>query len=416
MTNYKIAKMRQNCFWLLLVFMTVTATAQQSSIDFYGFVRNDAYVDTYKGVNAVKDMFYLFPNYAGVDGNGKDFNEVTSANLLSIGTRMGLNVGGPEVFGAKTSAKLEFDFIGKPTFSVFRMRHAYVVLKWENSDLLIGQSWHPLFGGGAYPRIVNFNTGAPFQPFNRSPQTRFNYHLKNVTLSATASYDLQFLSKGPEGSSDQYKRDGVVPDLTLNIAYKSDNFNLGAASSFRTIKPRTKTFNDLYVSEDFSTAFTHTVFCKVTTGDLMVTAKTTLSQNGSHLLMLGGYGVSRRDSTTGREEYTNYNTLASFVNVVYGKATKVGLFAGYSKNLGTSDALFKTNGDVITWGLGQSIQEMYRTSVFATKKVNNFQLGVSYEITTANFGVGSINFEDGLYSEIHEVTNHRGVISVVYFF
>lgn len=400
----------------MLLCFCVTAAAQQSALTFYGFVRNDAFVDTYKGVNAAKDMFYIFPHYKGVDDNGKDLNEVASANMLAIASRLGLSVKGPDIFGAKSSAKLEFDFNGKPNQSVFRIRHAYALLKWANSDLLMGQTWHPLFGGGSYPRIVNYNTGSPFQPFNRSPQTRFNYHLSGITLSATASYDLQYMSKGPDGSSDQYKRNGVVPDLTLNMEYKSDRLTLGAASGYRIIKPRTVTFDHKYVSEDFSSSFTHTAYCKLNTSNLMVTAKSTLSQNGTHLLMLGGYGVSSRNEATGEEEYTNYNTLASFINIVYGKATKIGVFGGYTTNIGTSDALYDDGNNGIIWGLGNTIQDMYRGSVFATKKVESFQLGLSYELTSANFGVGDFSYDNGLYDVTYEVVNHRVVVSMVYFF
>lgn len=408
--------MKIRLFWLLLISSVLTTVAQEKSLKFYGFIRNEAYVNTYKGVNAIKDMFYIYPNYIGTDANGKDFNEVTSTNMLAVASRLGLNVNGPEILGAKTSAKMEFDFAGKPNRTVFRIRHAFAKLQWEKSDLIMGQTWHPLFCVTSYPRIVSYNTGSPFQPFNRSPLTRFNYHMSDLTLSATASFDLQFLSNGPAGKTDQYKRDGVIPDLTFNAEYKSKYVTVGAGSSYRILKPRTVTFDDKYVSEDYSTGLTHTIYGKVSVGDLNITAKSTLVQNGTHLLMLGGYGVAKRNATTGEEEYTNYNNLASLINIVYGTDTKVGCFGGYSKNLGTSEALYNDNGSAIIWGFGDKIQDLYRASVFASKKIDNLKLGIAYELTSANFGTDGFSFEDGLYDTTHKATNHGFVLSMVYLF
>ena len=53
-------------------------------------------------------------------------------------------------------------------------RQAYVNLDWGKSAVLVGQTWHPLFGDVS-PQMLNLSTGAPFQPFNRSPQIRYRY-------------------------------------------------------------------------------------------------------------------------------------------------------------------------------------------------------------------------------------------------
>lgn len=64
----------------------------------------------------------------------------------------------------KTSAKVEADFRGSGTsYSTVRIRHAYFNLAWNGSALLVGQTWHPLYGDVA-PDILNLNMGAPYQP------------------------------------------------------------------------------------------------------------------------------------------------------------------------------------------------------------------------------------------------------------
>ena len=62
--------MRFNISVLALLLPLVTLAQEpkkESPLSFYGFVRNDFYLDTYKGVNAFHDLFYLYPNYIGVD-------------------------------------------------------------------------------------------------------------------------------------------------------------------------------------------------------------------------------------------------------------------------------------------------------------------------------------------------------------
>lgn len=181
-------------------------------LNFYGFVRTDFYLDTYKGNDVAYDNFYLVPYYTGVDANGKDLNKQTSANLTALASRLGLKVQGPELLGAKTSAVFEFDFGGitKTEPTLFRIRHANVVFDWEKSKLLVGQTWHPLFSGGVFPAVGAFNTGAPFQAFNRSPQIRYDYKLGKVSLGAAAVYESQYTSKAFETGAYSTDRKSVV--------------------------------------------------------------------------------------------------------------------------------------------------------------------------------------------------------------
>ena len=94
--------------------------------------------------------------------------------MLSVQTRLVGKITGPDAFGAKTSGYIEAEFFGTSDADVngFRLRHAYVKLNWTTTELLIGQFWHPMFITESFPEVVSFNTGAPFQPFNRSPQIR----------------------------------------------------------------------------------------------------------------------------------------------------------------------------------------------------------------------------------------------------
>lgn len=413
---------------LAATLLLANAYAQTSLNDFklnaYGFVRTDFYLDTYKGNDIAFDNFYLVPLYTGVDANGKDLNEETSANLTALVSRLGLKVQGPEMLGAQTSAVIEVDFGGitKNEPTLFRIRHAYVQFDWEKSKLLVGQGWHPLFNGGVFPAVGAFNTGAPFQAFNRSPQIRYDYKFGKVTLGAAAVYESQYTSKafetGSYSTGNQAQRNGVLPEMNLVLEFKSKDWTLGAGGELKRIKPRLTTTGTAgtYQADEYLNSFASEAYVKYQHEKLVVTAKTYYGQNMTHLCILGGYAVKTKDAETGAETYTNYNTSTSLLNIVYGKKWQVGLFAGYGKNLGTSDAVYNNNGSALTAGLLPNVQDYARVAPHVAFNVMKLRLVAEYEMTTANYGTGSFDFNDGTYGDTHRATNNRMSLSMVYAF
>ncbi len=388
-------------------------TKKVNPLSFYGFVRNDFYLDTYKGLNAFQDVFYIYPNYVGADATGKDINQQTTANLLSIVTRLGVNIAGPEIFGAKTTGCIEVDFAGKPEIFLIRLRKAYTQFNWEKSQLLVGQTWHPFWGGSAFPQVVSLSTGSPFRPFNRSPQIRYDYKLGGLTLSATALYQQQYLSSGPLGSSNTYKRDAVLPEATLTFEYLKKGFNIGGGIDYNSIKPRVSTTGSdskSYVSDEILHSFSYMAYGKYANKKLMMLLQGYYGQNMSHMTMLGGYGIAGFNPATGNERYTNYNGVYSLFNLTYGTKWRPGIFVGYLKNLGTCSPLYKfvSGGkeSATTYGLATNIQDMFRVSPSITYAVPKFSLALEYELTSATFGSGQFDYTDGLYSDAQRAINN----------
>ena len=172
---------------------------------FYGQVRGDLFYNSRANEETVDGLFYLFPKDHQYDADGKDLNATPNGSFYLLYSRLGVDVTGPNIGKAKTSAKLETDFRGSGSnWSILRIRHAYVNLDWGTSAVLVGQTWHPLFGDVS-PQMLNLCTGAPFQPFNRSPQIRYRYtSSKGLQLTAAAIWQLQYLSAGPNGKSEEY--------------------------------------------------------------------------------------------------------------------------------------------------------------------------------------------------------------------
>jgi len=408
------------CLLFLLPLVAISQEVKKENpVSFYGFVRSDFYLDTYKGLNAFQDVFYLFPNYIGTDANGKDINEQTTANLVSVVTRGGVSINGPEIFGAKTTGCIEVDFAGKPEIFLIRLRKAYTLFTWTKTKLLVGQTWHPFFSGDAFPRIGALNTGTPFQPFNRSPQVRFDYKAGSFTLSATGLYQQQYLSVGPIGSSNTYKRDAVIPETVFSFEYNKKAWTLGAGIDFNRIKPRVSTTGSdakIYVTDECLNSTSLMGYGRYTSGKLMMLLKGYYGQNMAHLTMIGGYGVETYNPQTGKETYTNISSYSTLFNITYGTKWKPGLFLGYLENLGSADPLASKGGKADVYGCGTNIMNMVRVSPSISYSVPKFLLTAEYERTTAAYGVGEFNFVNGLYAYNHSATNNGMRLIMTLFF
>lgn len=365
------------------------------------------------------------PLYVGKDANGDDINGQASANLAAFASRMGTYIHGPDIFGAKTGGNIEFDFGGivKSEPTLFRIRKAYMWFNWEKTKLTVGQDWHPFWGGGVFPSVAGLNTGAPFQAFNRSPQLRYDIIIKAFTCSATAVYELQYNSVAFESSvfssPTQAARNAVLPELVLSAEFNNADFTVGAGVSFKRIKPRmtvTGTAGKFNTNEYLgSTSFMG--YLKYKTDKLMLTAKGYLGQNMTHLTFLSGYGVATKDVILGKETYTPYNTYTALLNFVYGKKWQAGVMFGLGGNLGTDDALYNDGSEngIIT-GLLPNVQGIARIAPHLALNLSKIRLVAEYEMTSAEYGIGTFDFTDGLYADSHKTTNNRLIVMMMYFF
>ena len=194
---------------LMAMFIGGAKAQEKPTFKFYGFVRNYACYDTRESMTSISEQFYYMPKDISLDANGQDINAQPNMMLLSITTRLGVNVSGLKFLGSNTSAKIETDFAGFGTSNtVLRIRQAYAKMEWKHNHLLVGQAWHPIMGD-MMPDVFSLETGAPFAPFSRSPQVRYDFVYKGMTLTATALYQFQQTSYGPDGASFNYARNAV---------------------------------------------------------------------------------------------------------------------------------------------------------------------------------------------------------------
>lgn len=404
---------------------TVVATAAEPvnklNYKFYGFVRGDASFDTRLNATSPEGLFLLYPLDKLPDANGADLNEVASAGIYSLNSRVGVGIGGLSVLNADVEAKMEGDFAGfsgvkGAVSSFFRLRHAYIKLQWNRTALTVGQTWHPMFSP-VTPDVIALSVGAPFNPFNRSPQIRADYRAGRFLLSGAAIYQFQTVTNGVEGKSSTYQRQAILPEIFLGVGYSAKNFTSGVGVDLLSIKPRTKSVinaSTTYKVDENLSSLSYSAYVKYNNNKFSASAKTVYGQNLSSQSMLGGFGVSKIDPTTKEQEYTNFNHTTTWVSVGYGKKYRANVFGGYTKNLG-SDKELVAGSDM--YGDGLNISELYRGALTLTYNIPNFQFGVEYEMTTARYGnSGTFDYNKGQYNSSHGVTNNRVTTMIAYTF
>ena len=93
----------------LLVGVSGSVFAQKKGFDykFYGQVRTDLFYNTRSNSETVDGLFYMYPLDENLDPNGHDLNGVGNGNFYTLYTRLGVDVTGPMLGKAKTSAKVE---------------------------------------------------------------------------------------------------------------------------------------------------------------------------------------------------------------------------------------------------------------------------------------------------------------------
>jgi hypothetical protein len=148
--------------------------------------------------------------------------------------------------------------------------------------------------------------------------------------------------------------------------------------------------------------------------------------------MYGGYGI-KGVNADGSYSYTPIRHSTSWISLVYGG--KVGaqedkhpqklqgiLFGGYVKNFGTKEALYDIDSDgkytkaEFFNPRSSAMNQMWRLSPTLLYTVGKFQLGLEYEITSVQYGNGTLDAHALSTNTLHWVTNHRVQLMTKYNF
>ncbi len=390
--------------------VTTITDPVKPSITLSGFVKAEALYDTRQIVEAREGYLLLYPKNLLLDKNGNDINAKGSFNQYAMTARLTVKATGPDILGAKTLALIEGDFTGASNLEInsFRLRHAYLKMKWDYVSVTAGQYWHPINIPEMIPNVLSLNTGAPFHPFSRQPQIRLDFSKGKINTVLAISSQRDYMNSGPAGASTVYLRNSAIPNLHSQLQYISGNVFAGLGFDYKHIHPRLVT-DSLFTTDAAVNCFSYTAFIMAKTKPLIVKMQWIYGQGLNDHLVMGGYGVSSIDPLTNQHEYSPLNYLSGWINFqTTGKNWQGSLFAGYTKGFGSEDAIV---GPV--YARDADIEYVYRLSPMISYTNGKLLLAVECEFTTAAYGK-----VDAFYKVIDPspVTNARISFSAGYFF
>lgn len=292
--------------------------------------------------------------------------------------------------------------ISLSTINGFMLQEAFYKLDWCAGSLLIGQYWHPLFdqrfSSGSLmiepiARSPQIKAAAYYRCFEASltASGQIDFCSDGPNFYAE-TYDPRFINfikrTRPEvlvaDRSVSYFNNSVMPNFTFKVQGLHNKHIFGVAFDVKLLKPRlfTRVQNNaglefltnpdgtlqreiaffsgapatlgqpvpalivdpLSVVKTFKTdkrmaSFSAMGFVGLQGDCWNLKLKGVYGENMSDHYMIGGYGVTARDVTTGAEEYTPIRSGTFLAEVGYStKKFQATVFSGYSKNLGLRGA------------------------------------------------------------------------------
>ena len=391
-----------------------------------GFVDPQFWMDTREVVSAREEQMLFYPAPKKLDTNGNDINAQPSNNALAITARIGMKIGAPDALNAKISGYLEGDFTGATNdgINMLRLRHAYINMRWEKSNLLLGQYWHPMVAHEVMPGTRPLNMGIPFHPYSRYVQARYTQYLGGLELSGIAAFQLDNKAVGPDGGSTAYLRNSCIPELNAQLCYRTDNLLLGAMFNYVLLQPRTSVDVKFYGLDGTTVESTKTyktdtkigstavsVFGKLNVSELSIRFQGIYGDNLVEQGLMGGYIESGLQADN-KYKYSNFGTTTFWIDLGRTKGVcRPGLFAGYGRNNSFGDDL---NSDDKVFGRGIDIEYVWRVQPrvgFYPSDYLNFFAEVEY--TNAAYGKKIEDAGKYHYESDYNVGNYRFIVAAV---
>ncbi len=398
-----------------------TPAVKEWDVNFYGFLRTDYIYDTRKSAAVREDQINLYPLDVLKDINGKDVNAVGQSNFLSVTSRLGVKVKGPDVWGAKMKGTLEGDFYGNvegTSIGLMRLRHAFVTMDWTKTQVLIGQTWYPTFIPEVFPGVANFNSGIMFNPFGWATQIRLKQNLsKEFSVSLTAYKEREFAATTSTiGTQNSASINSEIPSTNLMFQYRNAHWIAGVGAEYKSIMPLTDNGGNsttrLATTERVNSSSVFG-YAKYFNDKIYVKAYGISGGNLNSLVMIGGFTGT---TNAGIQSYDPTKTTAYWMEIgSNGKSIAPGLFFGYTKNDGASTAA-SSLANVYIRGISGSrvIDNVWRVSGRIDFTKNKFRITPEIEFTSATWGDADLYGKAG--DNKVNVGNMRTMVSCVYSF
>jgi hypothetical protein len=407
--------MRRILSVLLLSIITALVVAQENkktfNVEIHGFVGVNAYLDTRQSASARNGNIYLFPKPFKDDGAGNDLNDASYSDIDAAFSRFNIGVSGPDMFGAKSFAFIEGDFLGDKSQDNqdvnFRLRHAFIRLNWDKTSLLVGQYWHPLFITENFANTVNLSCGTPYHPLNRQPMVRVGRQLDDrFELIGFLMMQNDFLDKGMHEASEYSN----IPETALQLKYKSENFFAAVTGGYKVLKPALADPNTGFKTDETAKGSYFTGSLKQNFGSFTLKTEALFTAGMTNVVMLGGF--AEKTNASQEREYTAIKNFSTWADIESNaKKIKPGLLLGYTENLGAFDKASPLAG----YNIGGNIANMYsivpRVKFMASPKM---WFGIEWMYVVAAYGSEYDEYAKPI--DTTNYTNNRFTASMRYSF
>ena len=380
--------------------------------EFHGFIRSYFAFDTRESSAGTEDLYYYMPKDINSPA-GEDLNDQMSFRFAALTSRVWVDVKGFQFGAYNIGGRIEADFYaglnGVTGTAQLRLRQAFVSLARDGRTWKIGQTWHPM--AADLPDIFSLETGAPFGPFNRSPQVNLDWKINDwFGVTAAALWQMQYTSTGPNGASADYIKYGLTPEcyLGFNFFTKKSLFRIGG--DIVSIKPRNN--DGQRKVKDRLTTYNAFVYAQTKADNWNFKGKVTYAQDGGHMNLVGGYGVSGIMEDGISYLYTPNQTISGWFTAM----AKFGnwqpqMLLGYIENMGaykgilSKEVLGTARDPFYEKNSAGTVARMARIQPELIYNLGKLQFGIEYMVTGVQYGTADAYKH--ATTDLHWVLNHR---------
>jgi hypothetical protein len=255
-----------------------------------------------------------------------------------------------------------------------------------------------MFTTVAYPQVVSFSTGAPFQPFARFPQIRYTYRPGRISVVAAITQQRDAFQ---EIGGRKLQQQSGWPAGHLHVRYAGPSFLVGVGATLKSVRPE--------LTGNRFTSGAVLGYGSLTTPIGVVRAKLTYGHDLADHLMTGGF-VSLEEET-----YRCLGVLGAWLDFGTSSAPwSAGIFGGYLKNLGSG----KEMSEVVSMNArAPNIRTLWRIAPRVAYEVGSVRFAVEFEATSALYCSGySDSLEPMEMPHDDAVVNVRTLLAAYYTF
>jgi len=212
-------------------------------------------------------------------------------------------------------------------------------------------------------------------------------------------------------------RTNPIPDLHLQIHFKTPVLFAGIVSEYKVVKPSTQTMGTggIFNANTSISSYAVGAFADYKTNLFNVKVGGLYGENLSELFQQGGYAVKTLNVLTGEKTYSASNSVTSWLNITYGTKLMAGIFAGVQKNLGFNDNILTATTGGAFLGRWQNVDHIYRVGPSLKYSIGRLVVAAEVEYNVA--GYGTIDYTNrGKVMHATDVSGVRGTLATTFLF